>query len=200
MHPGTLCPHSVSTDQPWKTPRCRTHPPVSWKCSCLPLHHLGTRGDPELCKVKPPGLQAYPLLTPRPLDTESTRGTWWLQSWAGNGRWMVLESFCQGMAGKIFHFSTHVSLKTQSRVWLGPWSADWAPDVNWCSLPVPRAGKELPGLGPLQSWPGGSCTSLRGQHTGWRGRGHRRSEAKVCRRRPSQLMPLPTAGRLQGHT
>lgn len=59
-----LCPCNVSTDQPWRTPCCRRCPSVSWKCSCLPLHHLRTRGDPELCKAKPPGLSSPPTQTP----------------------------------------------------------------------------------------------------------------------------------------
>ena len=70
-----------------------------------------TSGPGETQSLARLSLQACPLFHPDLWTRSPRRGTRRLQSWAGNGRWMVLESFCQGMAGKTFHFSTHMSLR-----------------------------------------------------------------------------------------
>lgn len=84
---------------------------------------------------------------------------------------MVLNNFCQGDGWGGLPLYPLISKKFSSKVWLGCWSADWAPDVNWFSLPGLQGGKEIPKLGPLQSRPAKSHKNVsKGHMRCWQGR------------------------------
>lgn len=103
----TACPQN-SPGKPLTAGRTLLSPGNAPAC---PFTTSGPGETQSSARLSPQACRPILSSRPDPWTRSPRRGTRQLQSWAGNGRWMVLESFCQGMAGKIFHFSTHVSLR-----------------------------------------------------------------------------------------